>query len=686
MITPVLKTNNLEYLKEDSIFLEISKIDDFFYYFDLYFDFSPSLMLNDDILNVDFELIDNSLIPSQEFINSQLIKNNLPLENELDPEFFQNKTKVLNFKSSLLLNSIIFSKRFNVTNTIDNQNKFNNVITKKRLKIKNINVNDLKSYKNCYLTNDKLTINNFKDSIEYDFLYKTKEISSNYITFKESFKLEKSKLNSNLITFYLTLNRKFFSSILYKKTIDISDILNFKLQKEDFFINVKHYKDFNFIFVENNNNKIKILKNDLINNSITTVYDDFIDKDLKLYDSTLPIENVVYKVEYLESIKEFSISDKFNDYKCIIYCVNTLNGISVNVNIKNNLNNNFFILKKRNLTKKEKSYSDLGSIYKESFLFLDTDVSKNHIYEYAIFDNNDHKNQIASFIIERLNTGFKSSEFLIEKNIDEQDVQFKIYYNNSENNFISILKNFDLYDQYSSELLKNNQDIKKLFYYKIDRFDKNTNEFINLGWTSDTFSDKIFSKTLGIKEAEKNKQYLYFITAYNVNSIMFLNEDLKKIKNSDGREYLYDKNKWLQPLLIQNAISSDLKTRSNLYGKSDYEFGISSETIIVDVLMNDNKNLQFIDEISNLNLYRKYKNYITLEWNMNSVSNTDHLLLTKINDNSYEELICKIPVKFGKNSFLYKIDQNDDTIQLCITLISNELSFKDKKYFKAIGI
>lgn len=688
MITPILDNNDLVYINSESIFLEISDIDEKFYYFDLYFDFDQNLMLKDNILNVNFELVDNSLIPTNEEINEKLLKNNLPLEDELNPEFFNKKVEVINFKSSLYLKSVIFNKTVNITKAINNSNKFGELKSFKLLKEKINNLN-LKEYKKNYLENNgQLSLENFKHSIERDFLFKKIEINKSYLNLKESFKLEKNKLNSNSLSVYLNLDLKNSSDKIYKKEVVITDLLDFFSKKNDLFFNVKTKKDKNSILVQSKkSSKIKIIKKNIINNTRSTLYEGSIENQLKIDDINNPLKNVVYYIEEnYNSIKEFIINNDNNDYFAVLYCHNKITGISIVAEIKNNTDNDSFILKRRNISKNQTKFDILGS-YNNSFSYEDNfDLKNDHIYEYTLFNNNDQKNEVAKFFIKRFDPKFKSSEFTIEKNSLIDDFQIKIDYNNSENNFISILKNFDLYDQYLNELSQNKDNIKNLFYYKIDRLNKVTGEFINLGWITSNFSDKISSETNGVRQIEKNNNYLYFITAYNVISTMFIEEIPQKIKSKSGREYIYDKNKWSHPLIKDNAISSDPKTRYNLFGKFDYEFGIPGETILIDGSLNQNNLITSNNEISNLEINRKYKNYVILEWIVSEQNSIDHILITKTNEYSYEELVDKINIKNGRNIYFYRIDDNDKNLQFSIIPISQDLSFKNRYYFKVIEL
>jgi hypothetical protein len=166
---------------------------------------------------------------------------------------------------------------------------------------------------------------------------------------------------------------------------------------------------------------------------------------------------------------------------------------------------------------------------------------------------------------------------------------------------------------------------------------------------------------------------------------MFLNEEIQTLKDK-GREYLFDKNKWYQPLIINKSISTTSNSRLNLYGKKDYEFGMTSESIIIDASYSNETNLKNKNQVFDLSISRKYKNYIILEWNIDSINLIDHILITKINDNSYEELADKVSVKTGKNIYFYKIDSNDLKLQFNIIPVSNELSFNKRYNFKVIEI
>ena len=119
--------------------------------------------------------------------------------------YLQKQKEVIEFKTNLFNNSILLNKTFNITKFIDNNNKKNGLILKKILKVKNSN--ELKSYRSLYLNSqNELELSTFKDSIEYDFLLSKKEINTKFVTFKDSFKIQKSKFNSELITYYLTLS------------------------------------------------------------------------------------------------------------------------------------------------------------------------------------------------------------------------------------------------------------------------------------------------------------------------------------------------------------------------------------------------------------------------------------------------------------------------------------------------
>lgn len=690
MIIPVVENVNVQYIKDDSIFLELSNVDDKNLYFDLYFEFNPSLILKDNILNFDFEIVDNSLISSQESINSELIKNNLPLQDIKDSNYFQLQNEVINFKKQLLQKSTIFTKTFNLTKSINNLNKNGKIIKNKNVKRNISDINNIEKYREIYLNhNGLLELNDVKKSIENDFLYDKKQIIDDYVSFKDSFILEKNKFNSNYLTFYLKLNNKNYTSKVYKKSLDISDILNI-FEKNDVTFKVFKERNKNIISVKNNKSlKIKLYKNNIVSNELVLLSDSIINDKLIFQDTSYPLENIVYKLEYIENnsikLKEFIINNSKNDFNCVISCHNTFEGISVNVLILNNTKNDFFVVKRKNLSKKESSYSFINNAYNSSFSFIDNKVKSNEIYEYSVFNNFDHKKEIASFIIERNNIKFSNKDFKVEKSV-EKDIQFKITYLNDNNNIVSILKNFDLYDQYSDVLSKNNQSLKDLFYYKIDRLNKNTGEFVHLGWSQGEFSDKSSSNFLNVLEANIIDQYQYYITAYNVISVMFLTEEKELLTTSNGKKYIFDKNKWLQPLLLEKSISSDQKSRKKLYGKNDYEFGFSSETIIIDASYDEINQNSLINEISDLKINRKYKNFIVLEWNIESIFQIDHMLLTKTNENSYEELVDKFSIKEGKNTYFYRIEDNDTKLQFNIIPVSKELSFKKKQSFKVIEV
>ena len=691
MITAILKKNNIEYINESSIFLDLVNVDDLYYHFEIYFDFNPELMINDNILNVDFELLDNSLLPSQEFINKKLLEANLPLEDNNDLLYLKKQNEVIEFKTDLFNKAVILNKTFNITKSIDNNNKKNGSTLKKILKVKNNT--ELKSYRNLYLNSqNEVDLSTFKDSIEYDFLLTKKEINTNFITFKDSFKIQKNKFNSELITYYLILKSPNNASKIFEKSLNISDIQKFLLSRKEVEFKVKKQKNLNSIIVrsDTNLNNVKIYKKSLIrNDSKRLIYQSLKDENKIIFNDKNELENVVYRLEFDNQIsfnvKEFVINEIKNDYNCIISCHNLYEAIMINVNIVNNTENDFFILKKRNLSKKQVDYSNIGSIYKNSFSIIDKNVVINDIYEYSLYHNSDYKKEIANFTIERNNVKFKSEEFNVNKSIGD-DIQFKISFLNSNNSFLEILKSFDLYDQYSQELKSNNNNnIKDLFYYKVDRLNKSTGEFVNLGWVTEDFSDKNSSKLLNINPANNVDSYSYIITAYNVISSMFLNEEIQTLKDK-GREYLFDKNKWYQPLIINKSISTTSNARLSLYGKKDYEFGMTSESIIIDASYSNETNLKNKNQVFDLSISRKYKNYIILEWNINSINLIDHILITKINDNSYEELVDKVSVKTGKNIYFYKIDSNDLKLQFNIIPISNELSFNKRYNFKVIEI
>lgn len=690
-ITPILKKNNIEYINESSIFLDLANIDDLYYHFEIYFDFNPELMINDNILNVDFELLDNSLLPNQEFINKKLLEANLPLMDDNNLSYLQKQKEVIEFKTNLFNNSILLNKTFNITKFIDNNNKKKGLILKKILKVKNSN--ELKSYRSLYLNSqNELELSAFKDSIEYDFLLSKKEINTKFVTFKDSFKIQKSVFNSELITYYLTLSSPNKASKIFEKSLNISDIQNFLLSKKEVEFKVKKQKNLNSIIVrsDTNLNNVKIYKKSLIkNDSKRLIYQSLKNENKIIFNDKNELENVVYRLEFDNQIsfnvKEFVINEIKNDYNCIVSCHNLYEAIVINVNITNNTENDFFILKKRNLSKKQVDYSNIGSIYKNSFSIIDKNVIYNDIYEYSLYHDSDYKKEITNFIIERNNVKFKSEQFNVIKSIGEDDIQFKISFLNSNNNFLEILKTFDLYDQYSQELKTNNNNIKDLFYYKVDRLNKSTGEFVNLGWVTEDFSDKNSSKLLNINSANNVDSYSYIITAYNVISSMFLNEEIQTLKDK-GREYLFDKNKWYQPLIINKSISTTSNARLSLYGKKDYEFGMTSESIIIDVVHSNETNLKNKNQVFDLSISRKYKNYIILEWNIDSTNLIDHILITKINDNSYEELVDKVSAKTGKNIYFYKIDSNDLKLQFNIIPISNELSFNKRYNFKVIEV
>ena len=597
MITAILKKNNIEYINESSIFLDLVNVDDLYYHYEIYFDFNPELMINDNILNVDFELLDNSLLPSQEFINKKLLEANLPLEDNNDLLYLKKQNEVIEFKTDLFNKAVILNKTFNITKSIDNNNKKNGSTLKKILKVKNNT--ELKSYRNLYLNSqNEVDLSTFKDSIEYDFLLTKKEINTNFITFKDSFKIQKNKFNSELITYYLILKSPNNASKIFEKSLNISDIQKFLLSRKEVEFKVKKQKNLNSIIVrsDTNLNNVKIYKKSLIrNDSKRLIYQSLKDENKIIFNDKNELENVVYRLEFDNQIsfnvKEFVINEIKNDYNCIISCHNLYEAIMINVNIVNNTENDFFILKKRNLSKKQVDYSNIGSIYKNSFSIIDKNVVINDIYEYSLYHNSDYKKEIANFTIERNNVKFKSEEFNVNKSIGD-DIQFKISFLNSNNSFLEILKSFDLYDQYSQELKSNNNNnIKDLFYYKVDRLNKSTGEFVNLGWVTEDFSDKNSSKLLNINPANNVDSYSYIITAYNVISSMFLNEEIQTLKDK-GREYLFDKNKWYQPLIINKSISTTSNARLSLYGKKDYEFGMTSESIIIDASYSNETNLK----------------------------------------------------------------------------------------------
>ena len=599
--------------------------------------------------------------------------------------------EVIEIKTNLFNESVILNKTFNITKSIDNNNKKNGSILKKILKVKNSN--ELKSYRNLYLNSqNEIELSSFKDSIEYDFLLTKKEINTKFLTFKDSFKIQKNKFNSELITYYLILNSSNNASKIFEKSLNISDIQKFLLLKKDIVeFKVKKQKNLNSIIVrsDTNLNNVKIYKKSLIkNDSKRLIYQSTKDENKIIFNDKSELENVIYRLEFDNqisfNIKEFVINEIKNDYNCIISCHNLYESIMINVNIINNTENDFFILKKRNLSKKQIDYSNVGSIYKNSFSIIDNDVVVNDIYEYSLYHNSDYKKEIGNFVIERNNVKFKGEDFSVSKLIGD-DIQFKISYLNSNNNFLEILKNFDLYDQYSQELKTNNNKIKDLFYYKIDRLNKSTGEFVNLGWVTEDFSDKNASKLLNINPANNTDSYNYIITAYNVISSMFLNEEIQVLTDK-GRKFLFDKNKWYQPLIIDKSISTTTNTRLKLYGKKDYEFGMTSESIIIDASYFNEVNLKNKKQVFDLSISRKYKNYIILEWNIDSTNLIDHILITKINDNSYEELVDKVSVRTGKNIYFYKIDSNDLKLQFNIIPISNELSFNKRYNFKVIEV
>lgn len=684
MIIPVVKTINNIYVKENSFFLDLFDIDDNFYYFNVYFDFHINNVLTDNIIDFKFEIVDNSKNLTQSFIDSELKKANLPEIDENNSEYYQKKEIIDNFIFNLKKdNSIIYFKVINITKSINNLNKTKNFIIKKRNKI-NVQQNNIINnfnYRELYLRKtDELKLDFFKNNIENDFLFLTQEFTSDFITHKELIKIDKNLLNSNI----LTINLKIENNSSYKnisKIINISDIISYIAGNNN--IVYKFIKNKNEFIINNNFNlKIGVNKTDLLTNNSIILYNGK-DKEINVLNNKSNDKNIVYTLlnnndEIINySIKEYSLIDTFNDYNVNIMCYNTIKGIYVKTFIENNIENSDFIIKKRDLTNK-------NSNFEEIIVNLDIDVKSYHVYEYALFHKSNMKNFIKSFIIDRPNIKFSNKEFNVKVD-NSEDIIFNINFLRENENFISILKTFDLYDQYQELLINNNQSIKDIFYYKIDRYNNDTGEFYNLGWTNENFSDLNFSKKNLISNRDKNFNYTYFITAYNVLSIMFLKENIQTLIGSNNRKYLFDKNKWIHPLLLEKSISTTKNSRNSLFGKNEFEYGFASETILINVPKEnpvDKKNFL----ISNLSTNRKYKNYIVLEWIAENINNINHLLVTKINDNSYEEIIDKITIKNGKNLYFYTIDNNDIKVQLNIYPILNNFIIKDKYSFETIEV
>ena len=300
--------------------------------------------------------------------------------------------------------------------------------------------------------------------------------------------------------------------------------------------------------------------------------------------------------------------------------------------------------------------------------FIDKNVKKNHVYEYAarfFYKNGDHKksgNSIIEFIpLERSKyfTTITTTEDIDEEN-NLQDFSFSINTEITDEglNFIKdLLDSAGIREYFNSDLQLERDKFDELLAYSVTRTNLTTGQIETFGNISgNTFSDSSAGRQLGINPLKPGNTYRYAVkTLIRLPETLF--ESFRKNSiDRNGNSYTFSPFKFKHPVTLKRG---NILTKNSLlsnYAKTQLDFGDTGN--VATALFSYKKELPVT---YNAQINQVNQNILTISWKTSGDNKMiDHFIVMK-KSISGKSIIEKTHSSNGTSDFelLYELKKDD---------------------------
>ena len=307
----------------------------------------------------------------------------------------------------------------------------------------------------------------------------------------------------------------------------------------------------------------------------------------------------------------------------------------------------------------------------------DNSVKNGQIYEYSIYyktstgEERKSVSQIYRYVTSSIAStvssvitnptfdSFKGKpriQFLVNSKIQEKEAD-KIK---------SLLRQSDIYEEFSSEMTKINDTFGNLIAYNVTRVNLKTGireTFFDID-SNGSFSDDIQTRQkFSISDIDPNTSYLYELRTFLRNPLTLFRDYIKTVTVQMGqgtKTYSYRPYKWRQPTTLSNGTILAQDNEGNIISQKklleDGEIGVTATYLAT--------GLQGLTTVSNLFSERLDLHKIKVSWSVDSISQYDHFVVVKETNGNR-----KILGAFSSLELIDELDHSNDlgTISYYVT-------------------
>lgn len=283
-----------------------------------------------------------------------------------------------------------------------------------------------------------------------------------------------------------------------------------------------------------------------------------------------------------------------------LVCVSTSDGVQV---ITPKLPNNCVSLNvfRRNLTKKEKKFTQVGQALFDSNNLIDDGVIDDHTYEYICRLNyvTGQSKESGRTIHKFVRSAFSQKQVKLSiKNLEidqsSNDVRFELMlekFDSDENLLKKMLLDQNLSSYFNDEIFGDRTKLEDLLAFRISRIDMASGRIERFSISNDSkFSDLRSRKKDNIPPPISGRFYKYVVDALLRTPVSTVN-NLFLTASVNGEDYVYSPQKYQHPLNLKKGIFGTPEAIKARYAENFMEFGEVGISSNIDVITNSKENI-----------------------------------------------------------------------------------------------
>lgn len=257
-------------------------------------------------------------------------------------------------------------------------------------------------------------------------------------------------------------------------------------------------------------------------------------------------------------------------------------------------------------------------------VFIDTDVKKDHIYEYLCrlyFEDGTEVISTGNIIQLYLPLAIgivdvEITDFQLIRNAQSVDVKFVVRSKLADDNLDQVqqaLRKQGLVDLFQDDLKQERDRLQDLIAHSIVRIDLTTGVREDFGtFVGTTFVDSVVSQKNGVSELKEGHKYRYVIgTLIRKAETVFDRFVQNSIDVSTGKEYSYRPATFKHPITLSKGTIVSRESLARNHAEDDFAFGKIGNTREIDVMI-DVPDTKIID----VNATRLDRRTASIKWNM----------------------------------------------------------------------